>query len=376
MEAAARRVAAETLSAEGATSVSPSPRVVGMSLRSSVARAIEQGALPSALTAAPARLYAMLAQTRIARPLILPPAVPVVGIGGAVLGGAGKTPVAIAYARALCSAGARVTLVAHGYGASPTCVVSVRPGHALSMVGDDALAMAQDLRNTEIAVLAGSTRQQAIDAAASSADVVVVDGLLQTKPRRLARSVLVLDAQDPWGAGHCPPAGDLRAPTRELLAACDEVVLVRDPAVTKTPSRLLAELGKAVRQCLVRIDGVRLDAGERLALAEVARMRVGLLLTVARPSRVLASLRARQLHPCCLWFGADHRGLSGSEGRTVRALARDHRIGLWLVTQKCRPHLSSGQCGAPLGTLQTSTWLDPMPRTVLDSLACVGPLFC
>jgi tetraacyldisaccharide 4'-kinase len=338
-----------------------------MSLRSSAARVLERGALPPVLTCGPSRLYAYLAQTRVARPLRLPKGTLVIGIGGAVLGGAGKTPVAIAYAHALSRLGARVALISHGYGTKPRSAALVHPEQPVSIVGDDALVAASSLQNVGIPVWAGSSRQQVVDVAASTADVLVIDGLLQTAPEPLARSVLVLDEMQPWGSGACPPAGDLRAPAHWLWRVCDEVVWVRDPLRAAPSKRCGPGLRRPHRQALVQIDGVRTDEGICIQTAEVRGLRVGLLLTVARPNRVLASLQVRGLNPLCCWFGTDHRGLSWLEGREVRDLARRHNLDLWLVTSKCRPHLSPRQCGAPLATVVVSTWLDPAPRTVLDS---------
>ena len=65
------------------------------------------------------KAYEAVASTRLARPVTLPARVRVVGVGSAVLGGAGKTLVAIAYARRLAQAGMRVSFVGHGYGAHP-----------------------------------------------------------------------------------------------------------------------------------------------------------------------------------------------------------------------------------------------------------------
>ena len=53
------------------------------------------------------------------RPVRVPDGVRTVTVGGATLGGSGKTRIAIAIARALASRGERVVLVGHAYRARP-----------------------------------------------------------------------------------------------------------------------------------------------------------------------------------------------------------------------------------------------------------------
>ena len=327
-----------------------------MSLRRRVASWLEQGALPSSLTLAPSALYGRIAAQRLARPVLLPPHVNVIGVGGAVLGGAGKTPVAIAYAKALKQKGQSVVVVSHGYKAAVDCARQVGSHDDVRQVGDDALLAARELEDVGVAVWVGSSRQEALSAAASKAMTIVVDGLLQASPCPVTRSLLVLDELEPWGSGRCLPAGDLRAPPSALLAACDQVVLLRDPALanrgvtTTWPGAMRAEL---------QLLGFSLPSG-KIDVREADAARLGVLLLVGRPQRVLASLRARGVRPLCHWFGADHTPPSSLDCWILRRMARQHRLDGWLVTPKCRTHLSS-DLGAPLWTIETFVHLDPGP---------------
>ena len=201
------------------------------SLRASLARRLEEGAPGSRLAGLAAVAWGALA--RAERPLRIPAGVRLIGVGGAVLGGAGKTPVAIAVARALASRGEPVALIGHAYRAHPGRPRVVHAGDPVAVVGDDALAAARLLDGTSAAVIVAPRRQDAVDhAAALGHRVLVADGLLQAAPRRLAAALLVLDALAPWGAGACPPAGDLRALPAALLSA----------ATTSSPSSPRARL--------------------------------------------------------------------------------------------------------------------------------------
>ena len=114
------------------------------SLRGQLARRLERGEASSAARAA-AALWGALSARGLARPLALPPGVQVVGVGSAVLGGAGKTPLSIALARSLAGRGARVGLLGHAYRARPGRARVVQATDHLAEVGDDALTCARDL---------------------------------------------------------------------------------------------------------------------------------------------------------------------------------------------------------------------------------------
>src|SRR5206468_557777 len=128
----------------------------------------------------------------------------------------------LALARALRAAGVDVAVVAHGYGARVAEARRVRAADDVRAVGDDAAWVARDLDPCDVPVYVGP-RAHAVALAARERRHVVVDGLLQASPRRLFASLLAVDADSPWGAGACPPAGDLRAPVATLLAAADAV---------------------------------------------------------------------------------------------------------------------------------------------------------
>jgi tetraacyldisaccharide 4'-kinase len=254
----------------------------------------------------------------------------VLGVGGAVLGGAGKTPVAIALARALASRGEPVTLIGHAYRARPGRPRIVLPGDPVATVGDDALAAARLLAGTSASVIVAARRQDAVDhAAALGHRVLVVDGLLQAAPRRVDAAVLVLDALAPWGAGACPPAGDLRALPAALLSAADHVVALLPEGAAPSPA-----LPSSALLLPSRIAGVVTAAG-LAPLASLTGRRLGLILAVARPRRIEDALARAGLAPAFTILLADHAVPRG------RALARAERapVDAWLTTARCATKL-------------------------------------
>lgn len=260
-----------------------------------------------------------------------------------MLGGAGKTPVALAVTRALAALGERPALVGHAYRARPGRARIVHPGDAVSAVGDDALAAARALGEAAVVVV-GPSRQAAVDhAAALGHRVIVVDGLLQTAPERLARAILVLDALAPWGAGACPPLGDLRAPPASLLLAADLIAALQPDGTAPDPA-----LPAGAVPVPSRITGAISRTGETLPLEALRRLRSGLLLAVARPDRIVAALAREGVRPEITLLLGDHVTPS------ARILARAGlaRVDAWLTTARCATRLPAEIGGAPVLALE------------------------
>jgi tetraacyldisaccharide 4'-kinase len=261
----------------------------------------------------------------------------VVAVGGATLGGSGKTPLAIACALEYAARGERVAIVGHAYKASCNAARIVAPDDPVGEVGDEALVCARALTGTNAVVVVAPTRQAAIDRAATVADRLVLDGVAQTAPRRAHLALLALDARDPWGAGDVPPLGDLRAPREALLDACDARVTLADPL-----ARPCSAPDARVLEVVSR--GAWIDR-RLVPWGALGDLDVALVTALARSDRVVRFLAARGVTPRRLVNGLDHaapRLPSASVGR---------RVHVWLATAKCAAHLPSTLNGIPVATI-------------------------
>jgi tetraacyldisaccharide 4'-kinase len=301
-------------------------RVVHDRIRIAVARRLEAGAWRGPLARASARAWAAVATRTLVRPLFVPSGVRAITIGGATLGGSGKTRVAVACARELHALGARVALVGHAYRATPRRARVVSVHDSIALVGDEALACARELAGLAVVVV-GPSRQAAVDHAASIADYVVIDGPLQIAPRA-SLSILAVDEGEPWGSGRLPPAGDLRAPREALLAHADHVV-----HVDAQPSELPITMG-----------------------------RFALFTALARPHRLVRGLARRGLAPLAIVSVPDHGPASSAASRIEETEAG---IDFWLATTKCALHLESLAPRRPIHTIPASIAL---PGPLLGSL--------
>ena len=312
-----------------------------------VAQALEQGRYQGRVARALARAWAEAASRSLVRSLPRPDHVRLVAIGGATLGGSGKTPLAIACARALARGGARVAFVGHAYRASPRRARVVSPADALAEVGDEAIVAAAALAREGVPVVVGPSRAGAVALASTLADVLVVDGVLQTSPRATL-ALLAVDAAQPWGSAVAvPPCGDLRASREALCSASDLVVRVGDDS----PDAAAVCRGARVGDSL-------------LSWTDLASLRLGLVTALARPERVLASLARRGVFASVVVRGGDH-------GRVPRG-ALEAQVDLWLASPKCALHAPISR-SAPLAVLDHDLQLSGALRGRLAEGLSPGP---
>jgi tetraacyldisaccharide 4'-kinase len=149
--------------------------------------------------------------------------VPVICIGNLTVGGAGKTPTALAVARMLVAAGERPAFLSRGYGGALAGPLEVDPARQSSTdVGDEPLLLARAAPT----IVARDRVQGARMAAGAGAGVVVMDDGFQNPSLAKDFSVLVVDARRGIGNGRVIPAGPLRAPLAAQLGHAHALILV------------------------------------------------------------------------------------------------------------------------------------------------------
>lgn len=326
--------------------------VRAVSFSRDAARALESGRWDGPLSRVLASALAPLAARGLVRPAEVPADIALVCVGGATLGGSGKTRVAIACARELTARGARVAFVGHAYHAAPPSARLVSPHDRIEDVGDEAIVSARTLGPSSVPVVVGPTRQAAITYAARlepRPDVLVLDGPLAVRGRREGSlSLLAVDANRPWGSGRLPPAGDLRATREVLLAHADHVV-----AVDATPTSVDWKDGAGPAGAW--------GGGTSLPVAALRTARVGLFTAIARPDRLVRALAAVGVRPDAIVSVSDHR----SPGASELARMRGARVDAWIATPKCALHLEGASLGVPLGILDADV---PLPPPTLRAL--------
>ena len=136
------------------------------------------------------------------------PSLPVICIGNFTVGGAGKTPTAIAIARLLLKDGVQPIFLTRGYGGSEKGPHLVDAGEDdARRVGDEPLLLA---RVAPVIVSADRTAGAAL-AAQQNADVIIMDDGFQNPSVAKDFSFVVVDRGVGLGNGRVVPAGPLRA---------------------------------------------------------------------------------------------------------------------------------------------------------------------
>jgi len=149
--------------------------------------------------------------------------VPVICCGNAVVGGAGKTTLALDLARRLRARGLVVHLLTRGYRGQADGVLRVDPAvHSAAQVGDEALLLAAEASTWRAADRAAAARH----AVAAGAQVLVMDDGLQNPTLVKTVSLLVIDGGYGFGNGHVLPAGPLRELVADASERCAAAVLI------------------------------------------------------------------------------------------------------------------------------------------------------
>ena len=183
----------------------------------------ERRGIRALLLAPLGQLYGLAAWLR--RALVRPTraGVPVVCVGALTVGGAGKTPTAIAVVERLIALGRRPHIVTRGYKGTLRGPVRVELAqHGAGDVGDEALLLAAAAPTW----VARDRVAGAPAAKAAGADIVVLDDGFQNPSLAKDLSLLVIDAGQGLGNGRLLPAGPLRESAAGGLARAQGVVLI------------------------------------------------------------------------------------------------------------------------------------------------------
>ena len=149
--------------------------------------------------------------------------VPVICIGNAVAGGAGKTPVAMSVADRLSAQGAKPHFLSRGYGGTtiePTLVDFIH--HTAHEVGDEPLLLARHAP----AWVARNRVAGARAAIAAGAKVIVLDDGFQNPSLHKDISILVVDGSYGFGNGRVMPSGPLREELDDAIARADALAII------------------------------------------------------------------------------------------------------------------------------------------------------
>jgi len=245
--------------------------------------------------------------------------VPVICVGNLTVGGAGKTPAALAIARLLLAAHERPFFLSRGYGGQSSGPLRVDPAvHSAAAVGDEPLLLAR-LAPTIVARdrLAGAKA-----ARCGAATVIVMDDGFQNPTLAKELAILMVDGRRGIGNGRTIPAGPLRAPLETQISHAQAMVIVGRPDG-------LAALVERARRHNVAIFHTRLEP-DGPTIAALGGRRVLAFAGIGDPEKFFATLTENGIAVAERASFPDHHRYTAAEAQTL--LARADKENLVLVT--------------------------------------------
>jgi tetraacyldisaccharide 4'-kinase len=257
--------------------------------------------------------------------------VPVICLGNLTVGGAGKTPAALAVARLLLAAHQRVFFLSRGYGGRLAGPVTVNPTvHSADEVGDEPLLLAR-LAPT---IVARDRLAGAQFARRAGARVIVMDDGLQNPSLKKDLPIVVIDGRRGVGNGRIFPAGPLRAPLQSQIARARALLIVG-------PGEAAEAVAETARGRGLGIFRGRLEP-DRQTLAALRERKILAFAGIADPNKFFATLEAAGVAVAERASFADHHRYTAAEARALLDRAHEQNLVL-MTTEKDHVRLAGDQ---------------------------------
>jgi tetraacyldisaccharide 4'-kinase len=283
-----------------------------------------------------ARIWAALAERRMLKPPRYRAPVPVICVGNFVVGGAGKTPTAMALARLARASGLKPGMLARGYGGAARSPVLVVPSvNTAEEVGDEALLLAQ----TAPTVVARDRAAGARRLVEEKIDIIIMDDGFQNPALALDLAIVAVDAANGIGNGLTIPSGPLRLPLTPQMRRADALLVVGKGTAADPLIRAAARAGRPVIHAEIR------PARDQEWRKEPILAYAG----IAHPEKFFTSLREAAAPVAKTLSFADHYQYGEADAVKLVQIAEREKLRL-VTTEKDLVRLA-GKTGA-LGTLR------------------------
>lgn len=252
---------------------------------------------------------------------------PVISIGSLSAGGAGKTPMTIAVARALETRGQQVAVLSRGYGRRGNAALRVDPNGAAEVFGDEPLLIA---RKAGVPVYVAAERYQAgllAEADRGGAPLIhLLDDGFQHRQLHRDVNILLLDENDLWSE-RLLPAGNLRESPAAIRRA-DVIAMPAGDRAEPLESNLRARgFGGPVWRLQRQVEVPAVDGP------------VAAFCGIARPAQFFAGLEAAGLQVVSRLVFPDHHRYTTRDLDNIQAAARSAGARYVLTTEKDRVRL-------------------------------------
>lgn len=166
---------------------------------------------------------------------------PVISVGNITAGGTGKTPMVRYICERLAEKGYAATVLSRGYRAKDNSLSLLISDHGKLLVepdvsGDEAWLLAKALPAASVVIGRSRTKSAQMVEEGALGQVLVLDDGFQHRALSRDLDIVLIDATNPFGYGHCLPRGLLREPLEGLTRA-QAIVLTK---VDQAPAGELA----------------------------------------------------------------------------------------------------------------------------------------
>lgn len=266
-----------------------------------------------------AKLYGAVAASRMRRAKRAKVAAPVLCIGNFTVGGTGKTPTAIAFAKIAKEQGRAPGILSRGHGGE------LRGPHVVDLARDTAKQVGDEpLLLAEHAPVAVSPDREAgarllIE---RGCDFLIMDDGFQSARIRIDYALAVVDARYGIGNGEIIPAGPLRAPMNKQIVYATGLLCMGEGTAADPIVRMAARAGKPIFRAATHPADPTVISGKRL-LAFAG---------IGHPDRFFDALSANGGEVVVRRAFADHHDFSLDELTELEETAQKEQ--LQLVTTK------------------------------------------
>jgi len=261
--------------------------------------------------------------------------VPVICVGNLTTGGTGKTPMVAWVVRRLKDAGKTPAILTRGY-------------KAVDGVSDEAELLGH-LTGADV-VVNGDRAAGAETALAGGADVLVMDDGYQHRRLRRDLDIVLVDAANPFGFGHCLPRGLLREPPGALRDAGAVVITRSDAVDADALERLRDRLRVLAPDCSLHAAVHRpadvIDAdGQRHPAGALSGRKVLAFCGIAAPDSFFGTVEALGADLSATLALPDHVNYTDAVVAEVRRAADSAGADLLVTTQKDHVKLAGPDLG-------------------------------
>jgi tetraacyldisaccharide 4'-kinase len=242
---------------------------------------------------------------------------PVLCIGNFIAGGAGKTPTAIALARAARRRGLKPGILSRGYrGHLKGATVVDLEKHTAAAAGDEPLLLAK----AALTVVSADRPAGARLLIERGCDFIIMDDGFQNPSLAKDYSLVVVDAKRGVGNGWAMPSGPLRAPLSGQLPHASAILVVGEGDGADRVIREVARRGKPWFQAFVQAK----------ARSSFRNVKAVAFAGIADPDKFFSSLEAAGATIVSRHRFSDHHAFTQEEARELRQTASN--LGAELVT--------------------------------------------